>query len=277
VRREGKRVVWKKLARLAEGEDAVWRAYREAVEPSPATVQGVTTLWLGAEHGLREGTLREYRRMLNRLLPVFGSMAVGAVQSRHIAMYLEMRGNVAANREISALSSVYEWSLRQGWVSHNPCRGVRRNKERPRTRYIRDEEWEHALQVAPPYLENLMEAAYLTGLRQGDLVRLQRSHVQEKGIFLPEGDSKTEKVLLIRWSDRLRHVVGKAIAHSECEYIFTNAHGQRWRTWALQSAIRRQQWGFTFHDIRAKAESDHAEGLGLLSRYKRAREVEPTR
>jgi integrase len=275
VRREGSRVVWHRLGRLAEGEAALWQAYKGLAEPQGRTVGGMMTLWLAEDHGLAKRTVQEYSRMLDRLRPVFGSMAANSVQHRHVAMYLEMRGNVAANREVSALSSVYEWAMRKGMVEHNPCRGVRRNKEKPRTRYIRDEEWQEALEKAPGYLSLLMEAAYLTGLRQGDLVRLTDDNLTQAGILLEEG--KRGKRLLVRWSDELRRVVKEAVAHSKCEQVFTNAHGQRWRTWALQSAIRRQHWPFTFHDIRARAESDHASGLGLLSRYKRAREVEPTR
>jgi hypothetical protein len=41
--------------------------------------------------------------------------------------------------------------------------------------------------------------------------------------------------------------------------------------------MRRLQVDWNFHDIRAKAESDHATGMGLLSRYKRARRITPTR
>jgi hypothetical protein len=39
----------------------------------------------------------------------------------------------------------------------------------------------------------------------------------------------------------------------------------------------RLQVEWTFHDLRAKAESDHRKGLGLLARYKRAKQLEPTR
>ena len=37
--------------------------------------------------------------------------------------------------------------------------------------------------------------------------------------------------------------------------------------------MRRLKVEWTFHDLRAKAESDSETGLGLLTRYKRARRV----
>jgi len=59
--------------------------------------------------------------------------------------------------------------------------------------------------------------------------------------------------------------------------VFTDTNGEPWGFWAVQSAMRRLDVDWTFHDLRAKAESDHATGLGLLSRYKRARNLEPVR
>lgn len=40
---------------------------------------------------------------------------------------------VRANRELSLLSTVFAYGLEQGWCTVEPCLGVRRNKERPRT------------------------------------------------------------------------------------------------------------------------------------------------
>jgi hypothetical protein len=42
---------------------------------------------------------------------------------------------------------------------------------------------------------------------------------------------------------------------------------------AIQSAMRRLDVSWTFHDLRAKADSDHETGLGLMCRYNRARRL----
>jgi hypothetical protein len=52
---------------------------------------------------------------------------------------------------------------------------VRRNKEKPSKRYVEHPELVPALDRANPALCQLMAAAYLTGLRQTDLMLMQKT------------------------------------------------------------------------------------------------------
>lgn len=102
------------------------------------------------EHEVRAGrrakrTLADNEAESRVLKKVFGRMHASAVTKRHVASYLVRRtddeGNAApvrANREIALLSSAYSWALsREEWsVESNPCHGVRRNRESPRTHYV---------------------------------------------------------------------------------------------------------------------------------------------
>jgi hypothetical protein len=94
---------------------------------------------------------------------------------------------------------------------------------------------------------------------------------------LPEGlrvrQSKDGKHELRQWTDSLRRLVRKELERSRCDRIFTNRSGQPWSLSGLQSAMRRLNVNWTFHDIRAKADSDHETGLGLMRRYNRARRL----
>ena len=60
------------------------------------------------------------------------------------AKYLEQREDdgaaVRGNREKAMLSHCITKAMVQGWVDANPCRGVHRNRERPRERMIEDAE-----------------------------------------------------------------------------------------------------------------------------------------
>jgi len=100
-------------------------------------------------------------------------MRIDTLKPAHIAQYLETRkreGNPArGNRERAVLSSIHEFGMRQGWVEANPCRGVKRNTERPRKRYVTDEEFLDAFNRSPEPFQDLLALAYLTGARQGDI------------------------------------------------------------------------------------------------------------
>jgi len=169
--------------------------------------------------------------------------------------------------------------MRRGDCEYNPCRGVRRNKQKPRTRYVRDDEFLKVFEAASEPFQDFLAALYLTGFRQQDLRSLRRDQLTPNGIRIEE--SKTGKLRIVSWSESLRFFIMRACTRVDSSYVFTNSHGEQWREWAIQSVVRRLKaeigHDWTLHDIRAKAESDHSEGLGLLPLYKRAIRVKPVR
>lgn len=278
---------WIKLCRIAEGELALYKALARVLESAPRTLGETFDAFLGA--GLSElspATQRDYAGYIRRTLrPVFEHVPLGEISPSEVAQYLELRAlqgaAVVANREIACLSSVYNFAMRRGWVDHNPCRGARRNRERPKHRYVRDSEFLAAFEAAPEPLQDFMAVLYLTGLRPGEVRRLRRDQLHPKEIRIEE--SKTGKVRIISWSPALSFFALRAQRRApSAETLLTNSRGQPWSEWALHSAmerLRKKVGGepFTFHDLRAKAESDSAKGMGLLSLYKRVRRTEPVR
>lgn len=264
---------WNALTRVEDGEPALLQALAEFTSPRPATVSQLFDAWLRHEHPLAAATLREYRRALETMAPVIGRLSLRQLTPGVVAQYLEKRGGVKANREVAALGTVCAWAMRQGWLEANPTHGVRRNPEKPRERYVTNKEFAAALKGAPTGARDLLMAAYLTGLRQSDLRALTRAQIAREGIVVKEG--KRGKRLVITWSGPLKSLVARALARSECDRVFTNEGGKAWTFWAVQSVMRRLEVDWTFHDVRSKAESDHETGMGLLTRYKRARRVSP--
>jgi site-specific recombinase XerC len=269
------KVVEIRIGRLDEGETILRQRYRELVAPTPRTVGDLLMVWMEVTHNLRPRTEAEYRRQIeSELNPVLGRMPLRALTRSVIGQYLERRGNVSANREVACLSTVCEWGIRRGWMEENPCRGVRRNRETPRNRYITNRELGQALRKTTPEFRDFMLAAYFTGFRQGDLRSLRRDQVHRL-IQVEEG--KGRKRVRMAYSAALQALIARCLKRHTSDYVFTDTRGERWGEWAIQSAMRRLQVDWTFHDLRAKAESDHPTGLGLLTRYKRARELKPTR
>jgi integrase len=131
------------------------------------------------------------------------------VEPTHIAQFLEQCESTGAavvgNRAKAALSSVYEFAMRKGWAKHNPCRGVRRNKERASTVYIESAALGSTIDRAPDHFARVMQLAYITGMRGVDLALLEVSAVTPKGLEYTE--SKTGKHVTMAWTDTLRVLV----------------------------------------------------------------------
>lgn len=254
---------WLPLTRIEEGEVALLEAYYELTKADPYNMAGILLSFV--KHGmeeLRAPTQKDYRRIVvTRLIPFCGHMPRNALKSAHVAQYLERRKQegsaVAGNRERACLSSACEYAMRRGWLDFNPCRGVRRNKERPSKAYVPHDALSEAIDRAPPCVQDLLAVAYLTGIRQTDLRLMKPNSVSAGRIRFTE--SKTGKPAEYEITPTLRIFIDRALARSAelgSEFLFTSPRGLPWSEWGLQSAMRRLNAGFQFRQLRPKAQTD---------------------
>lgn len=205
-------------------------------------------------------TLTGYRAQAETLGRVFGTMRLGDVTQAHVYTYLKKRGNVAGNRERDLLRAVYTFAANIGYKGDNPAKGMRvRNTEKPRRRYVTDEEMAALVLAAQPRFGLLIRFLYLTGMRIGDAIALPLTAAGDDGIRWEEG--KTRKPRWVEWSDELR-AVWKAAAGNRigAQALFLGRRGPYTLDGAESTWARvRERSGVTnvtFHDLRRKAGSD---------------------
>jgi integrase len=79
-----------------------------------------------------------------------------------------------ANRVIATLSKAFSLSIRWGWRTNNPCRGVERNQEQKRTRYLSGEELQRLTAALAEHRDqqaaNIIRLLMLTGARRGEVL-----------------------------------------------------------------------------------------------------------
>ena len=215
-------------------------------------------------------TQKDYARHLAILERTFGHMRPDDLIPKDIGKFLDKpKGRVQANRQIAVLSSVYSYMVGSWWVAEkNPCRDVKRNKTKKRTRYVSDEEYAAFYNFAKPRVQIMMDLALITGQRQGDLIALQVKNVTDDGVLFQQG--KTGKRLLVGMSDALAAVIRRAkqmepkvdiggyLVRTRKGTPYTSegfrACWQRTMQRAMRKGILAER--FTFHDLRAKSVSD---------------------
>lgn len=176
-----------------------------------------------------------------------------------------------ANREVELLSSVFNWLIRKGRVQSNPCKLVQRFEEKPRDRDVEAWEFEAVYSLASPRMQCAMEIARLTGDREGDILRLARPSLKERGVDVISG--KTNRKKRNRWTPALRAVVDRLIGLQgpvPTLHLFVGRRGQplsesgfqtewqRLMAQAMATGVIKER--FTFHDIRAMAAGEYGEG-----------------
>ena len=196
----------------------------------------VADAWM-AEHVEKKrkaGTQREYRRLLDtHILPAIGAMRVADVARRDVnRLHAAMSGSpFQANRCLAIISAIWTWAskLDEVLVANNPAKGIERNAEGARERYLTSAElvrlgevlreaetiglaWE--IDETKPGAKHLPKSGnrrtkidlyaaaairllILTGMRLREVLTLEWSHVDfDRGaLFLP--DSKTGRKTVI--------------------------------------------------------------------------------
>ena len=237
VRVDGKQR-WVSLSRVEEGRKAFEAALRKYEsdhardDDRPGSVRDLVYRYLrGCDRAARDdkpealadSTRKGYWAIADKslLLEVFGRARIEDVQPEDLVDYLKARKRakapIAGNRERALLSSAYSYAKAQKWMRVNPCFGVRKNREVPKSIDVPTEALDAVLEKLPEHVRDAVEFAYLTGLRKADVLGLKRSNLDKKYVTVIEGKSRrrTGKMASVRWSNRLRACVQRALDRQE--------------------------------------------------------------
>lgn len=254
------RVVRGRWEPLGREYGAALRQWAE-LESSPsqvATVSAAIDVYLiDCIPKLAAATQRDYRRICGELRRSFGDEALDRIEPTHVAQYLEKRSSpVAANREMAVLSSIFNHAMRLGHAKANPCRGVRRNREKARTRLPTAAELSALRLAARPMLRAMIDVSLMTGMRKSDLLALTLADLTERGIELRT--SKTGTPVCYRWNESLREAVAIAQGSRQIGPLFITRLRRGWTESGLDSVWDRLRVdakveGLHWHDLRAWA------------------------
>ncbi|MFY2995921.1 tyrosine-type recombinase/integrase [Achromobacter xylosoxidans] len=223
---------------------------------------------------LSERTQSDYLDASKHILKIFGTMQVSDVQPQHIARYLRIersKAPVRANREIAFLGSAFQFGIECGLAASNPCRQVRRNKEKPRSRCPSWADIEGVYAVArakgdSSHVLGLMaKFAALTGRRRAEFRQLRQDDLTPDGIrvgFAKAKKGEADRRGLIEWTPELRELfrVLATIERQPSMFVWTTRQGQPYTEKGFKAMWNRimADWlklpgteRFTFHDLRA--------------------------
>lgn len=261
------RKVWRLLSREYGEALRLWAEIEGRPTAGPATVADLLALYVSASATrLSDETVRGYTVGMKRLGVRFGAMHPDDLRREHVFRYLheagsKPRGGVAANRDRALLGAAYTYAQNLGLVSHNPAHGLRfRNPERPRGRYITDDELQALIAAAPPRFALLLRWAYATAMRETDIARLLLTAGGPAGVRFKQG--KTGREVLIAWSDELREIWRDAAgSRIGAVPVFLSSRGEAYTANGIRSnlARARERAGVrdvVFHDLRRKGGSD---------------------
>ena len=147
---------------------------------------------------------RAYYR--NQILPYFKGRAIATVSRQDVQAWFRslhaMPG--AANRSAPVLSVIMQQAEAWGYrpENSNPCKGIRRYRQRRRERFLSFEEYRRLARVLAlhkvdyPLHAAAVRLLILTGCRKSEIVTLEWSFYREGKLYLPDSKSGPRTVWL---------------------------------------------------------------------------------
>lgn len=257
---------------------------------------------------LAEITRKQYAEYWGRLSKVWERGITKQIKPADVNKYLRIYrkgASTLANREVALLSNLFNLAVEMGEIDRNPCKEVRRNKEKPRTRLVEAHElaafvgWAEKQGSSAQVLVAMAQFASLAGSRRIEFRTLHWPQVDDEIVRLTRAKQRgAEKRELVFIGSALREVLERMrelpgynpmgavfrapkTGNPYSESGFKTMWG-RLMDAALAEKVIDQR--FTFHDLRAhyttyyKKRFDalpdlHADPSTTARVYERSREV----
>lgn len=247
-----------------------WEFPPELQPPTVKAPPQVLTLWDSFEYFIKSENFitakypDRYKICMAHLVEHFGQTFpmkdLWTPQIREYRLKRQGQGVKAAtvNREVGTLSRIFRVLIDHRLLDTNPCRNMERLSEKDGQRevYVSHADFLHMVEQTWEWFRPIMWAAYLSGMRQGEIVNLERKEVDTKAriIKLTPDKTKEEKFKRIPVHQDLLPFLETKVHSLQTNRIFLK-NGQPLtksdfkHPWRL--AIRGMDERIRFHDLRA--------------------------
>lgn len=250
----------------------VFRRYKTEVTPLPLKGRARTKEALDNE-----------LRTIDRFDRVFGHMLQDALTQQHLYKYIDGRidereefkdlkkpAPSAGRHDVRFLKKMLVKGIRWGAGTSNAAVNLEMDADPTNERDVTDDQYAAVYALANDRVQIAMDLADNIGQRRGDILAIKPARdFTSEGILVRQG--KTQKPLLIEWTDELRATCDRAQALKPDipkEYLLRNRAGKgytprgfgaMWQK-VMRKAIRKGVLAerFKFRDLRRKSATDKA-------------------
>jgi len=209
-------------------------------------------------------TYQNYASCARRVKEAFAEFEPSQVKPVHVARFLDDNKATPsmANLLRSFMKGAFDRAVRWGEADSNPVREIKNFKTAKRDRYITPDEYKSIRQHASPTLQSLMDVAYITGQRIGDVMAIRYADITDAGVFVKQ--QKTGNKVLISMTPDLAASIEQARALHQSVKGMTLFHRRNGKPLSYQTIYGHWRKACDaakvdnahFHDIRAATATD---------------------
>lgn len=212
-------------------------------------------------------TQRDRRKQLDRVRADLGELELVAFEAKKArATLIGWRDKFKATPKtaddlLGALSLVLSWAVDRGEIRTNPVKGFPRIYSGNRADVIWTPENLEAIRPhCAPELDHAIRLAVLTGLRQGDLLKVTWAAVREDSIVWQTAKSRRRRTAVIPITDELRALLAE-IPRRDSVTILNSSRKRPWTQDGLNSAIQRAKADAKDAAIKSSGDPEASTGL----------------
>jgi integrase len=182
----------------------------------------------------RKRTFRSDELTVGRLKAFFGDRPLDSFSPDLVEAYLVHRREntqgrngvikgASLNRDVACLKTICRRAVLNRLIDRNPVEGVKKFKEEYRSRTLEPEEYLRLLEHCGLHLRNIIQFAYVTGMRRGEILGLRWDQVDFKNklILLQATDTKTQEKREVPLDDELVELLKRVPRVIGCPNVFT--------------------------------------------------------
>jgi integrase len=158
------------------------------------------------------------------------------------------------NREAACLRAIINRAVNNGQIEKNPLRAFKKFKEFPRSRTLIGDEYLRLISNCAPHMKPIIEFAYVTAMRRGEILNLKWNQVdfKNKVILLEASSTKTQEKREIPLDEGLLNLLGQFPKRNENGYVFTykGRPVKELKTSFKYTCAKAGIKDFRFHDLR---------------------------
>ncbi|MBO6540292.1 MAG: site-specific integrase [Rhizobiaceae bacterium] len=260
------------VVNLAEARSEAKRILAEATlgkhRPKSTTYEEAKRRYLAyCDQKNRPGTVSEYRRLLAHF--AFGKTPLADIAKGDIRRKLDKLSDRPSEHDhaFTAAKVFFAWAVREDYLSHNPCEGLRPLRGiTSRDRALNEAELISVMRAARSYAYPygpIIELLILTGQRRGEIAALRWAWIDEdnRTITLPASLTKNKREHVFPYGSLMAGVLERLPRIDDSPYLFPasreRVRGQATTTFNGWSKARREfdrvmpdiaHW--TLHDLR---------------------------
>ncbi len=214
------------------------------------------------KHASKKRSYRDYVSISKKLVAFFGESFLHEINRYQIATYYSSRaenvGVYMVNREITILKGILTKAIEWGFLSANPVKGFKMEKEEARSRFLSTREASKLVNACgkepkASYLRVMVIMDLSTGLRKEELLSLRWEHIDLDRNVLKVEDGKGGYTRYVPINETARGQLYNLLAVKKGEFVFHDSYGRRMKDVkrSFGSAVERAGLNdVRFHDLR---------------------------